>query len=188
MSILSLDARWRRFNDPDYRSPLDGRAFSGVYDLGFDAPDAWPHAPLSEASPELVEVGEDRLSAELCRIGEERFLHAILALPIRGSEEVLFLAPWVQVAPADLHAYIDSLSGEAAFTEAPGMLANLLPGFEDEGLTTPLALHAGGAGERPQIEPLDGPLARARAEGISFDTLLDIYAAAGDDIRPHLAG
>ena len=30
------------------------------------------------------------------------------------------------------------------------------------------------------------PLKQAQAEGISFDKLLDIYAAAGSDLRPHL--
>ena len=36
MNLLDLDARWRRFNDPDRSCPCCGRTFSGVFDIGFD--------------------------------------------------------------------------------------------------------------------------------------------------------
>ena len=39
---------------------------------------------------------------------------------------------------------------------------------------------------RPGLKAHDGPLAEAQNSGISFDDLLDIYAACGQDIRPHL--
>ncbi|QPM89309.1 DUF2199 domain-containing protein [Pseudooceanicola algae] len=190
MSLLSLDARWRRFNDPDFRSPIDGRAFSGLYDLGFDAPDAWPHGPRPADQP-LLEAGADRLSAELCRIGEARYLRAVIALPLRGTGEILYLAPWVQVAPADFYAWIESTGQDGATPHdrgpeaIEGLLANALPGFpEDEG--TALRLMPAGA-ERPRATALAGPLSEAITDGISFDDLLDLYAAAGDDIRPHIS-
>ncbi|WP_158585644.1 DUF2199 domain-containing protein [Pseudooceanicola sediminis] len=186
MNLLSLDARWRRFNDPDFTSQIDGRQFSGVFDLGYDAPDAWPFGPRLDGGAPVLDAGEDRLSAELCRLGENRYLHAVLPIPVRGSDEVFFFAPWVQVAPSDFYAYLDSLDQDAPpFAGCEGLIANLLPGFEDEDIACRLV--PGGPGERPVAQAQTDPLAAAQAEGISFDALLDLYAAAGDDIRPHLA-
>ncbi|MBT9382496.1 DUF2199 domain-containing protein [Pseudooceanicola sp. CBS1P-1] len=182
MNLLQLDARWRRFTDPDFRSPIDGRGFSGLYDLGFEAPDDWPHAtPEGDA---VVEVGQHRLASELCRIGEHRYLRCVIPLALRGAgDEVFWFAPWAEVASADFYAFLDSLDSGAPFAGCTARLANALPGFGDalEG-----RLLGGEDGERPRFQPDGGPLAEAVAEGLSFDTLLDIYAAAGDDIRPHL--
>ncbi|QOL80604.1 DUF2199 domain-containing protein [Pseudooceanicola spongiae] len=187
MNLLSLDARWRRLNDPDFVSQIDGRSFSGLIDLGFDAPDAWPFGPLLEGGADVLEAGEDRLSPELCRLGEDRFLHAVLPIPVRGSDEVFFFAPWVQVAPTDFYAYIDSLTeGGPAFEGCEGLIANALPGFEDDDAIA-CRLVPGGTGERPVAQIQTDPLAQTQTDGISFDDLLDLYAAAGDDIRPHLA-
>lgn len=186
MNLLSLDARWRRLNDPDFVSQIDGRTFSGLIDLGFDAPDAWPFGPLLEGGDAVLESGEDRLSPELCRLGDDRYLHCVLPIPVRGSDDVFFFAPWVQIAPGDFYAYIDSLAPDGpAFQGCEGLIANLLPGFEDDPLACRLA--PGGPGERPSVLALSDPLAQTQSQGISFDDLLDIYAAAGDDIRPHLA-
>jgi hypothetical protein len=66
-------------------------------------------------------------------------------------------------------------------------LMNRLPGFEfDDWL--PCNLLPGAAGQRPVLEVHDGAheLAVLQETGITFDQLLDIYAAAGQDIRPHL--
>ncbi|NIZ09239.1 DUF2199 domain-containing protein [Pseudooceanicola sp. HF7] len=183
MSLLSLDARWQRFNDPDFRSPIDGRSFSGIYDLGFDAPDDWPHGPRPEGT-EVLERGEDRLSAELCRLGEARFLRIVLALPLRGTDELFFMAPWAQVSPADFYRWLDA-AGSGETPELEGLLANALPGFEEEE-AAPLTLLPAAPQERPRAQVQTGPLAELQAEGLSFDHLLDVYAAAGDDIRPHL--
>ena len=52
----------------------------------------------------------------------------------------------------------------------------------------PCNLILGAAGERPILEVHDGAheLAELQETGITFDQLLDIYAAAGQDLRPHL--
>ncbi|WP_146589003.1 DUF2199 domain-containing protein [Puniceibacterium confluentis] len=184
MSLLNLDARWRRLNDPDYACPCCGRRFSGVFDIGFEEPDAWLHGPRSD---DLLRVGEDKLSSELCRLGERRFLRCVIALPIRGSDgESLFLAPWAEVSQSDFYAYLDGSTQDGApVTALTATVANALPGLGDPG---PGTLQPGSGLVRPRLEFATGPLAVASAEGISFDDLLDIYAAAGQDIRPHLTG
>ncbi|EPX81892.1 DUF2199 domain-containing protein [Salipiger mucosus] len=182
MSLLDLDARWRRFNDPDRACPCCGRRFSGIFDLGFEAPDAWPHGPRED---DELRVGEDRLTPELCRLDAQYFLRGVLHVPVRGADDALAFGPWAEVPRELLHAYLDSFEG-AGFAGGEGLLANALPGFEEsEG--TPVTLAATDSQERPALAAQDGPLAEAQAGGISFDALLDLYAAAGHDIRPHLA-
>lgn len=185
MSLLDLDARWRRFNDPAYVCACCGMTFSGVFDIGFEAPDAWPHGDRPDGT-DVLELGADRLSSELCRLDDQRFIRAVIALPLRGSDETVFLAPWAAVAPADFYAYLDGLSDEGGPLEPfPGQIANALPYFV-EALGSTCVLDPGQGLERPRLRVLHGPLSDAQTDGIAFDDLLDLYAASGRDIRPHL--
>ncbi len=186
MSLLALDARWRRLHDEARACPCCGRRFSGLIDFAFAQPDAWPHAEPTPETPEIT-AGEDRLSPDLCRLGEDRFLSALLSLPVRGSDEEVHFALWVAVTPETFYAYLDAATGEGpAFEGGTGWLMNDLPGFEsDEPL--PCTLLPGPEGERPRIRLSEGPLAALQSDGIGFDPLLDLYAALGDDIRPHLS-
>jgi len=186
--LLALDSRWRRFNDPDYVCSQSGKSFSGVFDIGYDAPDSWPHAIPRDAGTAEVAVGDDKLSADLCRLEDTRFVHCILPLPIKGSDEVFNFGPWAAVESETFYAYIDHATGAAAsFAGGAGFLMNNLPGFESDDVTA-CDLRAGPDGQRPQLFARQGPLARAQTDGISFDELLDIYAATGTDVRPHLNG
>jgi hypothetical protein len=185
MSLLALDARWRRLHDETRACPCCGRRFSGLIDFAFATPDAWPHDAPTPDRPEIT-AGEDRLSADLCRLGDDRFLCAILSLPVRGSDEAVHFALWTAVTPELFYGYLDAATeGNTGFAGGPGWLMNDLPGYESD---TPLActLHPGAPGERPRIVLKEGPLAALQQDGISFDALLDLYAALGDDIRPHL--
>lgn len=185
MNLLALDARWQRLNDPDYVCPCCGRSFGGLIDIGFGAPDDWPHAEPEPGA--VVEAGADKLSSELCRLGERRFLRAHLALPVRGSEEVVHLAPWAEVAAADFYAVLDRIeAGETAPREIAAALANVLPDPLAGPAEGQLAL--AGPEARPGFRPHGGALSEAFTDGLSFDALLDLYAACGEDIRPHLTG
>ncbi len=182
MTLLDLDARWRRFNDDTRACPCCGRHFSGIFDLGFDAPDDWPHLERGED----VEIGGDRLSTELARIGGRYFLRAVLTLPLRGSNDAFGFGPWAEVPEPVFRAYLETLDDPTcAFPVAEGLLANTLPGFEEE-TGTAVTLTLPDPAQRPHLTATEGALAEAQAQGISFDDLLDIYAASGDDIRPHL--
>lgn len=184
MSLLALDARWRRFNDPDRACPCCGRQFDGIYDIGFDHPAQWPH-PAREDQP-FVKVGADQLSPDLCRLGEARMLRALLTLPVQGTDEALHITPWVQVSPDLFYAYLETWDAPDAPlpAPAPGQLANQVPDLAEQASTVSLSFPARDA--RPVLSATDGPLHQAQHQGISFDQLLDLYAACGDDIRPHL--
>ena len=184
MNLLDLDSRWRRFNDLDRACPCCGRSFSGIFDIGFDAPDDWPHG--ARTGEDDLSVGDDRLGPEFCRLNGRYFLRCVLSLPLRGSDETFGFGPWVEVPEPVFRASLATLDDASMeFAPAEGILANALPGFEEETggavtVTQPDAV------QRPALTALDGPLAEAQSEGLSFDDLLDLYAAFGDDIRPHL--
>lgn len=185
MSLLALDSRWRRFNDETRACPCCGRRFNGVFDIGFDQPDDWPHGPRMDETD--VIVGEDRLSGDLCRHEGRHFVRAVLALPLRGSDEVFHFGPWVEVPETVFTAYLATFDpNPPAFVPTDGILANSLPQFEDaSGDVVTLSLPD--PTQRPQVLVETGDLAKAQSEGISFDDLLDIYAGSDMDIRPHLA-
>ncbi|MDA5557893.1 DUF2199 domain-containing protein [Shimia sp. MMG029] len=188
MNLLALDSRWRRLHDPEWISPKSGRSFGGLIDIGYDHPDPWPHGDLAECGQDVLEVGADKLSADLCRCDGMRFVRAMLALPINGSDEAVQFAIWVHVGDADFYRYLEDATGETpGFAGCAAWLMNDIPGFESD---TPFEgqLIPGGADERPTFEANDGPLKQAQAEGISFEALLDLYAATGNDIRADLTG
>ncbi|WP_300434189.1 DUF2199 domain-containing protein [uncultured Mameliella sp.] len=185
MTLLALDSRWRRFNDPNRACPCCGRRFSGIFDIGFDAPDAWPHG--ERLGEDDLDIGDDRLGPEFCRIGARYFLRAVLTLPLRGSEDGFSFGPWAEVPEPVFRAYLATVDNpDQPFGPAEGLLANALPLFEDEAESA-VTLTLPDPSQRPRLTATDGPLAEAQAQGISFDDLLEIYAACGDDIRPHLA-
>lgn len=182
MSLLALDARWRRFNDESRECPCCGRRFSGVYDIGFDHPADWPHGERGDAP--FLKVGADQLSPDLCRVGDKRLLRGVLTLPVQGAEEVVHLTPWVEVAPETFYGYLETWDSPDAPmpAEAPVRLANDLPGLEAGALSITFPSRE----VRPVLSAQSGPLAQAQENGLVFDALLDLYAACGDDIRPHL--
>jgi len=186
---LSSDPRWRRFNDRDTPCPCCGRIFHGVFDIAYDHPDPWPHGNRAEHGLDILEVGEDRLTADLCTWGDHRFIRAVLPIPIRGSEQVFSFGPWGGVNPENFGRYVhaDATQNRGEFEGCFAWLMNRLPGVGmDDWLPCDL-IPDDDPEKRPQLFVHDGhPLAEWQEEGISFDRLLDIYAAAGQDIRPHL--
>ncbi|MGR3712137.1 MAG: DUF2199 domain-containing protein [Shimia sp.] len=174
--------------DKNWASPLDGQSFGGVFDVGYDHPDVWPYGELRDSGKAELQIGEDKLSSDLCRFGDHRFIHAVLPLKIKGSVEVFNFGPWASVMPDDFYRYIDYATGEQAdFVPCSAWLMNDLPGFDSD---EPIAceLRAGPDGQQPQVFAQGGTLKTAQVDGISFDQLLDIYAATGTDVGQHLKG
>ncbi|MGR3515161.1 MAG: DUF2199 domain-containing protein [Paracoccaceae bacterium] len=175
---LSSDPRWQRFNE-----------IKGVVDIGYDHPDPWPHGNRSDSGQEVLYHGTDTLSADLCRWGEHRFIRCVLRLPIQGSDQSFAFGPWGSVNPANFDRFVQAeLTGALdSFEGCFAWMMNRLPGF-DMNDWLPCNLLIEDPKERPVLEVHDGShaLAQLQEDGISFDQLLDIYAAAGEDLRPQL--
>lgn len=186
---LASDPRWQRFNDSSRPCPCCGRVFEGVFDIGFDHPEPWPHGNRAQSGQDVLSNGTDTLSADLCRMGQYRFIRCVLHVPIIGSDQSFAFGPWGSVNPENFDRYVQAeLEGNLdQFEGCFAWLMNRLPGFDmDDWL--PCNLVITDPGERPVLEIHDGSheLARLQEDGITFDQLLDIYAAAGQDLRPHL--
>ena len=181
---LNDDPRWQRFNDSS--RTWRGRTFEGVFDIGFDHPDPWPHGNRSESGEEVMIVGPDQLDADLCQIGKHRFIRAVLTLPIIGTDQTFAFGAWGSVNPANFDRYVENAAA-GGFEGCFAWLMNKPPGFDFDDWP-PCNLVVTDPAERPHLEVHDGSheLAELQETGITFDRLLDIYAAAGQDIRPHL--
>ena len=187
---LEDDPRWRRFNDRSFRCPCCGRSFNGIFDIAFDHPDPWPHGNRADTGQQDMIVGGDRLTTDLCWLGDERYVRCTLPLPLRGSDEEFRFGCWASLSSENFERYqgcwrADDYSG---FEGAFGWVSNRLPGVGQEDWM-PADVWMMEGKERPQIwvHRKAGRLHAMQREGIGFDELLDIYAACGQDIRPHLA-
>lgn len=133
-------------------------------------------------------MGEDLLTSDLCRHDEFSFIRCVLPLPIRGSDEVFNFGVWGSVRPDCVKAYIaaSEANDPRLFPECFSWLANDLPLFESPEPVGCTLWPDDDPRMRPTLKAQDGPLKDAQDTGISFDQLLDIYAACGTDVRPHL--
>lgn len=181
--ILDDDPRWRRFNDTKQPCPCCGKSFNGVFDIGYDHPDPWPHGNRAASGRNILKAGDDELGADLCQLGTYRFVRCILPFPIIGTDQRFAFGPWGSVNPENFDRYVQDESG---FEGCFAWLTNRLAWIDNKD-PLPCNLIPEGDGLRPRLEIHDGhQAARLQDEGITFDQLLDIYAAAGQDVRPHL--
>ncbi|MEL7027333.1 MAG: DUF2199 domain-containing protein [Pseudomonadota bacterium] len=184
---LEDDRRWKRLNGRLSPCSCCGTQFSGVFDIGFDHPDPWPHGHRGATGKTTLEVGDDRLSADYCTLQEHRFIRATLPLPIIGSDTTFCFGPWVMVSDADFITYLQAEGGVGEFVSCEGLVINTLPGIAMDRVLPCDMRPSSDAQARPEVRVHPGPpLAQWQDDGITFNHLLDIYAAAGQDIRPHL--
>lgn len=185
---LAQDPRWQRMLDADWACPCCGQRFGGIMDISYDHPDSWQHGNRLESGEETLKAGEDQLGTDLCRHGEHRFLRGVLEIPILDSQEVFGFGVWSSLRPDNFADYIAAWgkSEEADLGPWFGWMSNALPLYGEGFLEARVQPRGGDARPAITVVAESHPLTRDQAEGISFDRLLDIYAAAGSDLRPHL--
>ncbi|SIN95777.1 DUF2199 domain-containing protein [Vannielia litorea] len=183
---LDRDPRWPRFLNPDWRCPCCGIGSPGLADIGFDHPAVWPHGSRHATGEVLMQVGRDRLTSDLCRYRDAHFIRCILPVPITGYDGYICFGPWARVAREHFEAYAAStLPPFPPFDGCEAMLANDLPG-SDPRMPVPCLLTTAGPTDRPALFAEGGGLRHAQQQGLTFDSLLEIYAALGTDLRGHL--
>ncbi|SFI58439.1 DUF2199 domain-containing protein [Celeribacter neptunius] len=184
---LDQDPRWKRFMGDNGPCPCCGKPMQGVFDIGFHAPTTWSHPTSHDNGPGEFRFGEDFLNSDTCLHAGDFFVRCVFPLPIRGCDQSFSFGCWGSLSEESFRRLIQSESGDDDFEGAFSWLSNSFPCFdlgEDEHVACDLI--PGKRGQRPSLHAQEGPLFKAQKSGISFDHLLDIYAATGNDMRPHL--
>jgi hypothetical protein len=186
---LSDDPRWLRFNNRDFQCPCCGLSFTGVFDIAFDHPDPWPHMSFRESKGEGIRVGNDVLDSDFCKFGDHVFVRGLIQIPILESETPFSFGVWPSLHKENFRSYLQAYNTEEELKIGPcfGWLSNDIPIYGIGSFLQTTVIFQG-SGKRPLFEVHDArsPLFDDQQHGISFDRLLDIYAACGTDIRPHL--
>lgn len=186
---LDQDPRWRRFMGDNGPCPCCGNPMEGIFDVVFYAPMTWPHQDAPKDAAGNLRVGEDYLTSDLCQHDDNFFVRSIFLIPIQGSDQTFSFGCWGSLSEDDFRRYLEAEETGAPFEGAFSWLTNRFPCFGledaiDEAFACDFIPRGGS--QRPHLYAHEGPLADAQGNGITFDHLLDIYAATGNDMRPHL--
>ncbi|WP_428540423.1 DUF2199 domain-containing protein [Profundibacter sp.] len=101
---LANDPRWQRFNDASYLCKCCSQSFDGIYDLVCNAPDVWNGPPEQQPNHTLTE-DTDALTEDFCVMGDHRFVHCLLPIPIQGSDQVFSFGVWGTLSIDNFNAF-----------------------------------------------------------------------------------
>lgn len=186
---LDQDPRWRRFMGDNGACPCCGNPMEGLFDIVFHAPVTWPHQDAPKDETGNVRVGEDYLTSDLCQHDDNFFVRCVFPIPVQGSDQTFSFGCWGSLSEGAFRRYLEAEQTGVPFEGAFSWLTNRFPCFDlEDGINEAFAcdfIPQDGT-RRPHLYAHEGPLADAQENGITFDHLLDIYAATGNDMRPHL--
>lgn len=186
---LDEDSRWLRLMKEGRRCSSCEEVHAGVFDLACFRPEHWCGAETYQQNSALSLDG-DFLSEDFCVIGgADFFVRGIVELPIIGSGGAVFAyGVWSTLSREKFTIYVDRFDAGAAGDEDWfGWFSNRLKAYPDTlNLKCRVRPRTGRRRPRFVLEPTDHPLALEQASGISFDRLLEIYAANGHDLRASL--
>jgi hypothetical protein len=188
---LRFDPRWRRLHDPSVVCRVCGQRHAGVFEMNMDKPLQWQGGERHEGDASDIDP-RNYLLEDFCVIDNRQFfIRAVIELPILGGEGAkLSFSAWVSVSASDFDRYGDSFASpdQTSLGTISGRLANRIGSFP-ETLDLSCAVRPQKGDLRPLvfIDSTDHPLAMAQRNGLSFEKLLDFYAASNHDMRPGLS-
>lgn len=187
---LSRDPRWLKLHDCEWLCPCCGESHQGLFDIACDKPDFW-QGPEEQSPNSEVLTSDNVLTEDFCILnGEHFFVRCVLRLPIIGTTDEHFaFGVWATLSKENFDIYLDAFDAGNSEDLGPwfGWFSNKLPGYPDT-LNLKCQVYPQGDRQRPHImlETTDHPLAIEQRLGITFDRLLEIYAASGHDMRAAL--
>lgn len=180
------DPRWLRLLDGAVACRSCG-ANHGLFDIAYGKPDAWPEDEEKRPNAEILSA-RHVLTEDFCILdGRYFFIRASLLLPLRATASAaLGLGVWCGLLEKDFRDYVASFDEgvQAHFGSWAGRLSNRLRGYPDTRNLRARVRPLDGR-RRPVVTLVDGdqPLAPEQRDGLTFERLLEIYAAHGHDLR-----
>lgn len=180
-----MDAHLARMLTSARQCRCCGATFAQLLSLGCDRPDLCPEDLVVQDNSAILAQSGDVLTDDFCRLGDLRFIRAILALPIAnsGGEEFTF-GTWANIGADDFETYIDllDLQDTESMGSRPAWLANAIP----PETASPVAcmLHMRPEGQYPdlQISEPNHPLTTLQTAGAQLEELLELLFAYGHDL------
>jgi hypothetical protein len=186
----SIDPRWKKFQHRSWACASCGETHVGLFDLGCAKPDFWQSSEQPLANSAIV-GSKHCLTEDFCILDNEHyFVRCLLRLPLVGSPGEYFgLGVWSTLAPKNFDKYASTFDRGEQEDLGPwfGWLSNRLKGYPDT-LSLKCQVHPQPGRQRPLLElkPTEHPLARESLQGITYERLLEIYAANGHAAGPPL--
>jgi hypothetical protein len=178
-----IDPRWQRLRERSWSCASCGQVHHGIFDLGCSRPDFWQDS--TQPLPNSAAAGATHcLTEDFCILdGEHFFVRCILKLPLLGNPDDYFaFGVWSTLSQKNFTDYRKTFDSGAQEGLGPwfGWLSNRLQGYPDT-LNLKCQVHPQARRQRPwlEVQPGEHPLATESREGISYERLLEIYAAYG---------
>ena len=171
-----------RLGDAGWDCASCGIAHSGMFDLAAFAPDFW-EGPEEYEPNSAIRFDGDFLSEDFCVVGGEHFfVRCVFDIPVHGLAEKFGFGVWSTLSRANFDIYLDGFDEGVYANLGPwtGWFSNGLAPFGDA-LNQPCWVHPQLARQRPVITLAteEHDLARAQADGITAERVLELYAAYG---------
>jgi hypothetical protein len=159
-----------------------GELHRGPHDMAFMSPWHW-EGPIEPEPNDALRMDGDFLSNDLCVIGgRDFFVRGSLYLRVEGLADCVAFGCWSTLSRANFELNVDHWEDPDRASLGPwsGWFSNAISHFPDL-INQPCTVYPAAGGYRPEIvlENPDHPLARAQADGISAEELLEVYRAQG---------
>lgn len=185
---LDDDPRWRRFMGRSGPCPCCGNVMQGIFDISYDRPISYDDNLPKEPNSAFT-YDRNILTEDFCILDEHRFVRCILPLPIENSSEQFAYGVWGTVKPEYFPDIVERFDDGTQGAVGPyfSWLSNRVYDCPDRPVKSTMYMQNDRKRPILMVEEEDHPLFTKQRDGITFDELLDIYAACGHDMRPHLS-
>lgn len=162
-----------------------GATFAQLLSLTCDRPDICPDDMELEDNSALLATKGDILTEDFCRLGELRFVRAVLAIPLADSRgEEFLLGTWASLGREDFEAYLDhfELRETEDLGSRPAWLANAIPPDMAQPAACMLEMRPEGQYPELMVSETAHPLHALQKNGAELEELLELLYAYGHDL------
>lgn len=183
-----IDPRWKMLKEHGFQCARCDELHDGLMDLASFAPDHWPGEESYSANA-LVASSTNFLSEDFCIIeGRDYFVRCVLELPLIGSGGDRFgFGVWSTLSKKNFDTYVETFDAGATEGAGPwfGWLSNNLKTYPST-LNLKCQVHPQPRRQRPliELESTDHPLSQEFRNGITYERLLEVFAANGHVLHP----